>query len=278
MLAVVPSAPGAVFGVLGELTVIGADGAVVPVAGQLPRSLLALLLTSSERVSASRVLDELWGREPPASGSRALQVSVSRLRRQLAGVDGVTVTGNRLGYLIDRPDARLDSHEFESGLARLTPAADPAGAVTALRAALSWWRGEALREFGHVPALAAEAARLDDLRIGALERLARALIAGSESAEARRVIAPVVSANPLWEGSRTTLMRALYLDGRQSEALDQYIAAVGALDAVGLVPSRELRQLQEAILRHDPALSSDVGFGQSSTEVRHRSNPGLRSA
>ena len=245
------------YGLLGPLE--ARDGArTVPLGGGKPRALLALLaLHAGEVVSADRAIDELWGEQPPPTAAKALQVHVRALRRALG--DHAIVTRSP-GYVLAAAADDVDAHRFErlaaAGRAALA-AGDAHGAAAALQDALALWRGPALSDLAYEPFALAAAQRLDDLRLDAAEDHAEALLACGRHADALPALEAVVAAHPLRERARRLLMLALYRAGRQADALASFQAARAALvDELGIEPSRELRDLQQAILEQDPALGA----------------------
>jgi hypothetical protein len=163
-------------------------------------------------------------------------------------------------YAIRLADGALDLHRFE----RLTAGAGAAlnagraeAAAADLRAALALWRGPALSDLLDVGAVARIAARLDELRDAALERRIEADLACGRDADAAIELAQLVAHHPLRERLRALQMLALYRSGRQADALAAYRAARATLvDELGIEPSRELQDLERAILAQDPALSA----------------------
>jgi predicted ATPase/DNA-binding SARP family transcriptional activator len=228
------------FRLLGSLEV-ASGGAVLPVGGPRQRSLLAfLLLHGNEVVRRDTLIDALWGEDPPARAQNALQVAIHGLRK-LLGADRIETVGD--GY-------RLRVEPGELDLTRFLERRDEAPAE-----ALELWRGPALSGVD-APFAHAEAARLDDLRLAAVERrIDMELEAGEHDAlvpELERLIAE----HPYRERLRGQLMLALYRVGRQAEALDAYrVARQTLLEDLGVEPGPELRQLEAAILRQDPELS-----------------------
>jgi predicted ATPase/DNA-binding SARP family transcriptional activator len=228
------------FRLLGSFEV-ASDGAVLPVGGPRQRSLLAfLLLHANEVVRRNALIDALWGEDPPARAQNALQVAIHGLRR-LLGADRIETVGD--GY-------RLRVEKDELDLARFLERheQDPA-------AALGLWHGPALAGVD-APFAPAEAARLEDLQLAAIEsRIELELDSGSHDAlvpELERLIAE----HPYRERLRGQLMLALYRAGRQAEALDAYRNARRTLrDELAVEPGPELRRLEGSILRQDPELA-----------------------
>ena len=178
------SPPGLDFCILGPLEVFD-DGRAVPLGRAKQRALLGLLLLHpNETLSTDRLIDELWGERPPASAGNALHARVSRLRRALAGHNGSAsaelVVTREHGYELRLDPERLDSHRFErlvaEGRSELV-AGRPARAASAFERALLLWRGAPLADLADEPFAQSEIARLEDLRVAALEQLFEARLA-----------------------------------------------------------------------------------------------------
>lgn len=251
------------FGVLGAVEVRDVDGASVSVGGPRVRALLALLLLDAGRpVSTHRLIDGLYGADPPDDAANALQSQVSRLRRRLrsaAGPGEDLVEFHPAGYrLVIDPDD-VDVHRFE----RLAHAGrrarvdgNPARAATLLGEALGLWRGPMLADITDAPFADAQRTRLDELWLGAVEEHAEAELALGHHEEPVADLRALVDAHPLRERARGLLMRALYGGGRQAEALAVFDDARRRLaEELGADPSAELADVQLAILRADPALA-----------------------
>jgi DNA-binding SARP family transcriptional activator len=246
------------FLILGPLEVRGAQG-VVALGGNKPRGLLAvLLLHANEAVSAERLVLALWGEDAPAGAVKTVQVHVSRLRTALG--DRRLIATTAAGYCLRVGPDELDVARFERladdgrrALAGGRP--DQAGAL--LREALGLWRGPALAELACAPFAQAEIPRLEEQRLAALEARVEADLACGRHAELVGELRRLVAADPTRECLAAQLMLALYRCGRQTDALEAYQDARRALVAdVGVEPGPRLRELQDAILRHDAALDS----------------------
>ncbi len=237
------------FRLLGPLEVLGDDGAPIPLGGKRPRALLTLLLlNANDVVSTDRLVDGVWGDQPPASAQSALQVHVHALRKAL-GADRIVTQAP--GYLVRAEPEELDVGRFE----RLVKA----GSAADLEQALGLWRGTAVAEFADEPFARADAARLEEARLAALEaRIDAGLAAGGHTALVSELDA-LVHAHPHRERLQAQRMLALYRSGRQADALAAYRDARAALDDLGLEPSPELRTLEQQILRHDPELAAPSG-------------------
>ncbi|RVX44349.1 putative ATPase [Nonomuraea polychroma] len=242
------------FGVLGPLVVRGAGGEPVRVVETKVRALLAdLLIHAGRTVSADRLIEDLWGERPPANAPAALRVKVSQLRRVLG--DRELVVYRAPGYVLRvEPDA-VDAGRFETLLERAQHADDVRERLSLLREALDLWRGGAYAEFADEPFAQAAVARLEEQRLVAVEHLAEARLELGEHALVAADLGELVAAHPLRERLRGVHVRALYLAGRQSEALAAYQDLRRRLrDEFGADPSSELAALHQAILRQDPAL------------------------
>jgi DNA-binding SARP family transcriptional activator len=260
------------FRILGPLEAWG-EGGEVSLGGPKPRALLALLLLHpNEVVPADRLIDELWGEASPERAHAALRVNVSRLRQALP--QGVLATRSP-GYAIRVEPDQLDLHRFErlvdegrSLLARGL-AADASGR---LRDALSLWRGPALSDFAYERFAQAAIARLEEIRLAAIELRIDADLALGRHGELVGELEALVREQPLRERLRGYLMTALYRSGRQAEALDAYQDARRTLaDDLGIDPSAALQELERAILRQDPSLDLEATASAGRPVVAERS-------
>jgi DNA-binding SARP family transcriptional activator len=245
------------FRILGPLEVVD-EGRVLALGGLRQRALLALLLMrANEVVSAERLADELWDAGPPQSAANALHYHVSQLRKTLAPSDAIVTQPP--GYVIRVGADELDLFRFER-LVRDAQETEPELAARLLRDALGLWRGPALADLANAPFAQAEIRRLEELHLGALERRVEADLALGRNAELVAELEMLVQAHPLRERLRAALMRALYGSGRQAEALEVYRETRRLLDGeLGIEPSPALHELEQAILRQDPALTSREG-------------------
>ena len=186
-------------------------------------------------------------------------MAVARLRRVLepaSAGDGYRVLVTRPpGYELRIGPDGLDLHRFERLLATARSAEDPATAARTLREALGLWRGRPLADLGYEPFCQADIARLEELRLVALEDRVDADLALGGGAELVAELEALVQEQPLRERLRGQLLVALYRSGRQADALEAYQAARRALvDELGIEPGPRLRELHQAILEQDAAL------------------------
>jgi DNA-binding SARP family transcriptional activator len=241
------------FRILGPLEVADGDR-IIALASAKQRALLAiLLLHASQAVSADRLLDELWGAQSPESGRTALQVLVSKLRKAL-GAAGVLLVTRPPGYLISLEREQLDLFRFER-LVGEADAAEPKVAAEKLREALGLWRGPALADLAYESFAQPAIARLEELRLTALEKRIEADLALARHGDLVAELEGLVAEHPLRERLCGQLMLALYRCGRQADALAAYQSAWRTLvDELGIDPSPPLRELEQAVLRQDPKL------------------------
>jgi YVTN family beta-propeller protein len=244
------SVVGMQFRILGPLEV-WEDGRELEIGTGRQRALLALLLLhEGEIVSTDHLIDELWGERPPPSAAKVLQGYVSQLRRALPAA---TIDTRAPGYRLRA--GVTDAAQFEQLLARAReqPATD---AARTLRTALALWRGNPFADVEYEAWAQTEIARLEQLRLAALEaRIEADLESGAPPALVAEIEA-LVAEYPLRERFRGHLMLALYRAGRQADALQAYSAARRKLvEELGIEPGPELQDLQRRILAQDTALN-----------------------
>jgi YVTN family beta-propeller protein len=247
------------------------DGHVLPLGGAKPRGLLAMLaLHANAPVSTDRLIEGLWGEGPPATAPKLVQVLVSQLRKQLAGVDAEIVTRGR-GYELRVDADAVDALHFE----RLLTLGKNGSHV---REALALWRGPPLDDLADEPFAAPEIRRLEDLWLRAREAAIEAELAAGRDAAVLGELDELVRAHPLRERLHGQRMLALYRCGRQAEALEAFRHARRVLlDEVGVEPGPELRRLNDAILRQDPDLDGPPARSFPG-RARHRSRALLAAA
>ncbi len=249
------------------------EGGEVSLAGPKPRALLAvLLLRPNDVVPADRLIDELWGEDPPERAAAALRVNVSRLRKALPQD---VLSTRPPGYVIRVEPDELDLHRFERLVdegKRLLARGLAADASERLRDALSLWRGPALADFAYESFAQAPIARLEEIRLVAVELRIDADLALGRHNELVGELEALVAEHPLRERLRGYLMTALYRAGRQAEALDAYQDARKTLvDELGIDPSPVLQELERAILQQDSSLDVEATAPARVREVAERS-------
>jgi WD40 repeat protein/DNA-binding SARP family transcriptional activator len=245
---------------LGPLSVERDDGGVAVSLGPRDRVVLAVLASRPrEAVSVERLADALWGDDPPRSCKQVVAGCVMRLRRGL-GMDAIETTPH--GYRLSVRAEEIDAQRFEQLVGRgreLLTLGEPERAAFVVREALDLWRGQPLLELGEWEPGRIEAGRLDELRLDAEEVWIDACL---QSGRHRDVLAEAqarVAEAPLRERRWALLARARYLAGRQGEALRTMRQARSVLASeLGVDPGPELVDLEQAILRQDPALMTEA--------------------
>jgi DNA-binding SARP family transcriptional activator/tetratricopeptide (TPR) repeat protein len=251
------------FRILGPLEAYRDGRSLLPRGSRQQALLASLLLHPNQVVSSARLIDDLWGDEPPETAAKMVHIYVSELRKLLEpdsvaeGAWRVLVT-RAPGYMLRIEPDQLDANRFAQLIdqARVALAdARPEAASALLDEALALWRGPPLAEFADRPFLRIEAARLEELRLAAVEDRIDASLALAGGATLVGELEAFVAAHPLRERPRRQLMLALYRSGRQAEALEVYKKTRELLiEELGIEPSRALHELERAILRQDPSL------------------------
>lgn len=255
------------------------DGVPVDLGGPLQRAVLAhLALDAGRVVSVDRLIDRLWGDEPPRTPLGTLQSYVSRLRRLVepareAGAAPEVLVSTAPGYVLHLPPEQIDVHRFRALVAEGRAAADdgrPALALERFDEALALWTGPALGGIGGDDRIASIVVRLDEERAAAREDRFDALLALGRHAEIVGRLQSAVAEHPLRERLWAQLALAMYRSGRQADAM----RAIGTarerlLDELGLDLGPELRALEQRILVQDPTLASPAA------SVQHEAPPVL---
>ena len=235
------------------------DGHPVALGAGSERALLALLALHAGRpVSTEAIIEALWDGAPPASAREMVRTYVARTRKRLG--DAIHRQGG--GYVLDIPPSALDATQFEQlcreGNKQISLGRAEDGAES-LRRALTLWRDSPLPELEQSGSARAEIGRLEDLRLTAIEARAEVDLKQANPSALVPELERAVREYPYRERLRRALMLALYRSGRQTEALECYLEGRRRLvDEIGIEPGRELQALQQAILKHDPALDFPV--------------------
>ncbi|WP_308201412.1 BTAD domain-containing putative transcriptional regulator [Sphaerisporangium perillae] len=227
---------------------------VLDLGGQRQQAVLARLLVAHGRaVPMSVLIDELWPGEPPAQALSTIQGYVSRLRRALEPdraprEEAAVLVTAPPGYALRTGTEAVDTWLFEK-LVRAEPGEDAAAVWERMERALALWRGPALAEFADLPWAAAEAMRLDELRLMAVEHRADAALRLGRAAAAIPDLEAHASAHPLREEAWRLLALALYRAGRQGDALGALRRARTLLrEELGLDLGTTLQRLERDIL------------------------------
>ncbi|MEU3628368.1 AfsR/SARP family transcriptional regulator [Amycolatopsis coloradensis] len=223
-----------------------ADGVRLDVGHARQRDVLAVLLLEVDKVvPVDRLIDRVWAERPPAQPRNALYGYVSRLRRALAALDGVTIERDHGGYVLRADPQTVDIHRFENLLARAKTTADETTALALYDEALTLWRG---RPLGELDSPWADSVRDDLERKHEVARLDRNELRLRSGAHAQ-VLAEPATGGVVGEREAAQRIEALFLDGRPADALREYEEVRSRLaDELGADPGPRLRRLHERIL------------------------------
>jgi serine/threonine protein kinase/ABC-type glycerol-3-phosphate transport system substrate-binding protein len=266
------------FGVLGNLEVRRAGGAIV-LGSYKQRSLLALLLIhANEVVSADRIIDELWGDEFVPGRQNALWVHMSNLRSAVEPdrprrSEGTILLTRAPGYMLHVDPEAIDACRFQElvGEGRRLLDLDPAAASIALGEGLDLWRGRPYADVAYESFAQIEIGRLEELRLEAVEWRVDADLRRGLAAELIGELESLAAQHPLRERFTALLMLALYRAGRQSESLrafDRLRSRLG--DDLGILPSPALVDLEGRILAGDRSLEHDRAVPSRKTRLAVR--------
>jgi YVTN family beta-propeller protein len=247
------------FRILGPLEVVD-EGRVLRLGSGRQLAIVALLLLhANEAVSVDRVVEELWGESPPATAPKIVRNSISLLRREL----GDRLVTQPPGYLLRVEDGELDRDRLEQAI--------DSGDLRTLTDAIALWRGPPLSQLAYEPFVQTEIARLEELRLAAVEARFEAQLALGRHAGAIAELDVLVKQHPLREGLSGLLMLALYRSGRQAEALDAYQRARRNLDEqLGIEPGPALRELERKVLTQDESLGAPPAAIRRRVSARRR--------
>lgn len=244
--------------VLGPIEVL-VDGRQVELGGRNERALIAYLALHANRpVTAEAIIDALWGELPPPTAPEMVRTYIARVRKRL----GESLQRRSGGYVLDVPPEAVDAVRFrrlcEEGLRHKAAGDDRASSETLCRA-LALWRDAPVPDLESRAGGSEEAARLEELRLTAVESRIEMELSLGRAAELVTELETLVREHPYRERLRRDLMLALYRCGRQADALERYLEGRRLLvDEIGIEPGRELQELQAAILRQDPTLDLPV--------------------
>ena len=260
------------FSVMGPLRVLTPDGPV-EIRGAKERLLLAhLIARAGQVVTTAELIDALWGDEPPRTAAKSLQTYVLRVRNAVepdrgGGAASVIVTEGH-GYRLQVEPTQVDAQRFGRLLA-VSREGRVHDRLETLGEALDLWRGTPYAGMLDSPALAGESARLDELRLGALEDKYDLELQAGDGRTAVAGLERLVSDHPVRERLWALLMRGLYQQGRQAEALAAYERARRWLsDEIGVDPGAELQDLHARVLAQDVTLTPATTTDELPAQLR----------
>lgn len=239
---------------LGPVDVL-ADATPVQLNGVRRKALLAgLALPAGLVVESRRLIDLVWQESPPPEAANALQHHISVLRKVLGSRDAIVARSP--GYLLDLGAEPTDVHVAERLLREAAATPDPRQRLDRLRAATELWCGPPLNELRGLPWFDEQARQLDDLLLRARLELLDVRLTLGQGVQAVTELEGLARVHPWHEEIAGLLMRGLYAVGRQADALSAFQRLRRALnEELGIDPGPRLRDLETAILRHDPSLS-----------------------
>jgi DNA-binding SARP family transcriptional activator/basic membrane lipoprotein Med (substrate-binding protein (PBP1-ABC) superfamily) len=247
------------FQLLGPLEVTTEQGPI-DLGPPKQRSVLAvLLLNANEIVSTDRIIDSVWGDNPPRTAGHSVQIYISDLRKALAeGSQNNIIETRPPGYVLNVPPEQVDALRFErlvrEGLVAVRNG-DVAGGWPKLERALDEWTAAPLSDFTYASFAQGHIRSLEEMRSDALEALGAIHLEQGDTDRAREIVRIAIAADPLREEPRRLMMLALYRSGRQAEALRRFGEYQTLLaEELGIQPSEALRDLEERVLLQDPTL------------------------
>jgi YVTN family beta-propeller protein len=233
------------FRILGPLEVVD-DGRALRLGSGRQLALVGVLLVRANQVvSVDQLVEELWSGTPPRTAPKIVRNYASLLRRELG--DRLVTTSP--GYLLRVESGELDSEVLERAV--------ESGDLDRLTSALELWRGSPLSQLAYEPFAQNEIARLEELRLTALETRIDAQLELGQHAGVISELEALAKQHPLRERLSGQLMLALYRSGRQAQALETYRTLRHDLDEeLGIEPGPDVRDLELKILNHDPSLGA----------------------
>jgi predicted ATPase/DNA-binding SARP family transcriptional activator len=260
-----------------ELRILGAlelivDGRTVPVGSARQRTLLiALALEAGGSVSTGRLIDALWGEDPPGNALGNLQSYVSRLRK-LTGRDLIAFDGSGYRLVASRLSTDLQRVTALVAEARALAGGHPDRAVRLFEEAWSCWRGTALQDVAGLAAFDPDQARLAELRLAIAEDRGELLLGLGRGRELLPDLEGLAGEQPLREPTHILLLRTLAAVGRTAEALraaDRF--RVRLAEETGLEPTAELRRWEQLVLNGETVTATAA---PRPTDERPRPRPG----
>src|SRR5262245_17825492 len=184
------------------------QGLPLSLGGPKQRAVLAMLLLDPDRaVSTDRIVDGLWGDDPPPQAAGTLHVYISKLRKILEPdrsprAEPSVLLTQAPGYRLAAQPEQVDLFRFEAlaSVAReLRRAGCGVGSAVLFHEALALWRGSPLADLATEPFARFEVARLEEMRTGAIEDRVDADLAMRLAAELLSELEGLVARNPYRE-------------------------------------------------------------------------------
>src|ERR1700733_487827 len=234
------------FSILGPLEAWH-DETLIKIGGPRQQTILGMLLLEADRVvPAARLIEAVWGDDPPPTAQEQLYICISSLRRAIGRADGENrVSTCSPGYLLELTGLSMDARVFETKVqeGRIALAAgDSAQAAVSMREALSLWRGDALSNLSSA-LVQRSVTHLNEQRLSVIEECIEIELAAGIGHDLVGELTGLNSEYPMRERFGVLLMRALYRVGRQADALETYRRTRHVLmQELGIEPGTDLRQ------------------------------------
>ncbi|ADG77346.1 Transcriptional regulator, SARP family OS=Tsukamurella paurometabola (strain ATCC 8368 / DSM/ CCUG 35730 / CIP 100753 / JCM 10117 / KCTC 9821 / NBRC 16120/ NCIMB 702349 / NCTC 13040) OX=521096 GN=Tpau_0709 PE=3 SV=1 [Tsukamurella paurometabola] len=260
--------------VLGQVS-LSVDGAPNEVSGVKPRSVLALLVMNRGRaVTVDSLSEQVWDGNPPASARASLQVFVSGLRKALrgpgagSGLDALLVTSGST-YRLDLEPDQSDVGRFDAARRRgaeLAAAGRFDQASLMFASALAEFRGDAVADLRGLQFADNFAIGMAEERAAVQSAMYDAEIAAGRAGSVIGDLRRLVSEHPLQEPLWGQLITALYVTGRQADALEAARELRRTLaDELGADPTPALVELEGKVLRQEQLAFAQVRPAQPGT-------------
>lgn len=232
--------------ILGPIDVLTEDGVVIP-RGRIGRKLLgALAISVNHAVTTGRLAEIIWHENPPPSLANTLQTYIHRLRED---VGHSRIVGADHSYTLRVTPEQLDALQFENLVSHAAEhITDPLEGTSRCKEALALWRGIPFGEFADEDPFRLEAIRLDELRLYAMELELEAEMENGREELVVGTLESLVEEYPYRERLWYLLIEALARSGRRVDALRAFHRLREILAKVGIEPSEEIRELEDAIL------------------------------
>ncbi|MET0136154.1 MAG: BTAD domain-containing putative transcriptional regulator [Kibdelosporangium sp.] len=232
-----------------------ADGRPVSLGPRQQRLIFAVLAWEVGRpVAIDRLVELIWPQSPPRTAQHAVRASVSRLRPIIAGYAELVTQGS--AYVLRTDTQRIDAHRFQALVAQARVETNDNRRVELLDEALDLWRGPAVADAAPDEVRERLFGGLQETRLVAAEDRFDALLRLGRHFSVVSELTAAVAAHPTRERLVGQLMLALHRGGQTTHALDVARRTRAHLaEELGIDPGHDLRQLELAILRDDPAVA-----------------------
>jgi DNA-binding SARP family transcriptional activator len=239
----------------GPTTVVTAEGTILSDLGGIkPRQVLEILaLAVGTPVSKDRLVEQLWGDNPPRTYTGTLESYISLLRRKMGIARGrgsaLATTSN--GYLLDATQVEVDLDQFRR-LTHPAPGTSPADALAGTQQALQLITGDLLASEPYAEWAGDERAQFGTEYLTACNRAADHALHAGDPHTAITLARAAIETDQISETAWQLLIRALAATGARSEALRAYLDLRAILiEALGTEPSTTSRALYLDLLAED---------------------------